>query len=42
VLACMLCSHVMLQVSFVLDWIEQVFDGDDLNMDNCGVTTVNR
>ena len=27
------------QVSFVLDWIKKVMDGDDLNVENCGVTT---
>jgi secreted trypsin-like serine protease len=27
------------QVSFVLDWIKKVVDGDDLNLENCGVTT---
>lgn len=31
--------EVYTKVSFVLDWIKKVMDGDDLNMENCGVTT---
>ena len=27
-------------MSFVLDWVKKVFDGDYFNMENCGVTTV--
>jgi len=31
--------EVYTKVSFVVDWIKKVLDGDDLNMENCGVTT---
>eukprot|EP00092_Neocalanus_flemingeri_P041779 GFUD01045504.1.p1 GENE.GFUD01045504.1~~GFUD01045504.1.p1 ORF type:complete len:337 (+),score=89.06 GFUD01045504.1:33-1043(+) len=31
--------EVYTKVSFVLDWIKDVFDGDDFNVENCGVIT---
>eukprot|EP00092_Neocalanus_flemingeri_P041778 GFUD01045503.1.p1 GENE.GFUD01045503.1~~GFUD01045503.1.p1 ORF type:complete len:337 (+),score=95.16 GFUD01045503.1:113-1123(+) len=31
--------EVYTKVSFVLDWIKEVFDGDKFNVENCGVTT---
>ena len=38
---CGLVTLSLLQVSHVLNWIKNIMAGDDLNLENCGVTYVN-